>query len=406
MKPLDDLRIVAIDSWMAVPSAAAILADLGADVIKVEPLSGDPMRNNSRAPKIDDGPAKDYDYQFDVDNRGKKSIAVDLGSEQGTALVHKLCENADVFMCNLLKHRQDRFNVDPESLKAVNPKIVHATLTGYGTTGPEASRPGYDVTAFFGRSGLSHIMQDGPDGAPPSSGTAQGDHTTGLALVGAILAGLRLAERSGQAQVVESSLYQAAVWTQATAFSVTAQDGAPFRPRAREQSISPTMNRYRCGDGRWIVVNMPRMSDWSKVCPAVGCADLLEDERFSDFRGRFRNMAEITARFDAEFEKRSRDEWGDIFDDAGIIWGPVMGLDEVVADPQAEALNMFPEIDSGSFGLYKTVANPLRIDGVDTDPTTPAPALGADTRAVLAEAGYSDSEIDALVDAGVVASAI
>ena len=402
MKPLDDIRVVAIDSWMAVPSAAAILADLGADVIKVEPLTGDPMRNNSRAPKIDDGPAREYDYQFDVSNRGKHSLALDLDHERAGEVMHRLVSHADVFMCNLLPRRQRRFGLDPDSLRGINHKLVHATLTGYGTEGPDAERGGYDVTAFFGRSGLSFIMKDGPDGVPPMPASAQGDHVTGLALVGGILAALRLAERSGEMQVIETSLFETAVWTQATNYSVTAQDEAPFRPRARENQISPTMNRYRCGDGGWIVVNMPRTSDWEKLAAVVGCEDMLEDERFADFRGRFRNMPAIVERWDDAFASRTRAEWGELFDREGIVWGPVAGYDEVVRDPQAEAIGLFPTVDSGTFGEYRTIASPIRIRDVDTDPDTPSPRIGQHTRSVLADAGFDAATITELLDAGVV----
>ncbi len=153
-KPLDDVTVIEIDSWMAAPSAGAILSDLGARVIKIEPLTGDPMRNMSRKPKNQSDLLTEYDFQFDVDNRGKESLLLDITSEQGRKIVYELCENAQVFMCNLLLKRQEKYGFDAASLREVNAKLVHATLTGYGTTGPEAWRPGYDVTAFFGRSGL------------------------------------------------------------------------------------------------------------------------------------------------------------------------------------------------------------------------------------------------------------
>ena len=252
--PLDDISVITIESWMAAPSASAILADLGADVIKVEPLAGDPMRNLGRPAKIE-GPLAEYDLQFDVDNRGKRSIAVALDTDEGAALVRRLVADADVFMCNLLPHRQARFGLDPDNLRKINPKLVHATLTGYGTSGPEATRPGYDVTAFFGRSGLYDASREGDDGTVPMARPAQGDHTTGLAFVGAILAALRLAERTGRGQVVETSLFETAVWTQATDYCVTAVDRAPVRRRARHEMLTPTANRYPCGDGRWVVLN-------------------------------------------------------------------------------------------------------------------------------------------------------
>ena len=194
--PLEDVTVVEIDNWMAAPSAGAILADMGATVIKVEPISGDPMRGMSRPIKREDisDELRAYDYQFDVDNRGKRSIAVALDQPEGADLVRQLVANADIFLCNLLVARQAKFGLDPESLFKVKPDLVHATLTGYGTSGPDAWRPGYDVTAFFGRSGLYDAMREGNEGVVPMARPAQGDHTTGLALVGAILAALRLAK--------------------------------------------------------------------------------------------------------------------------------------------------------------------------------------------------------------------
>ena len=241
--PLEDITVVTIESWMAAPSAAAILADLGATVIKVEPPAGDPMRGMSRPAKVEGAFAK-YDLQFDVDNRGKQSIAVALDQPEGVEVVHQLVAKADVFMCNLLIHRQQKFQLDPQSLFAQKANLVHATLTGYGTTGPDAWRPGYDVTAFFGRSGLYDAMREGDDGTVPMARPAQGDHTTGLALVAAILAALRQAERSGEGQVVETSLYETAVWSQASDYGVTAVDQAPVRRRARHNMLTPTGNRY------------------------------------------------------------------------------------------------------------------------------------------------------------------
>lgn len=406
MRPLDDVTIVEIDNWMAAPSAGGILADLGANVIKVEPLSGDPMRGKTRTVRLGDDADEartDFDYQFDVANRGKRSVSVALDTDQGREIVHRLCTSADVFLCNLLVHRQERFGLDPATLLQVNPRLVHATLTGYGTTGPEAGRPGYDVTAFFGRSGLYDAMREGEDGVVPMARPAQGDYTTGLALVGTILAALRLAERTGEGQVVETSLYHTAVWTQATDYSVTAIDHRQLRPRARDQQIIATANRFPCGDGRWIVLNMPEESAWPLLCKTIGREDWLDDERYVDMRGRFRNMSDLVAGIDEALEAHGRDEWGRIFDEVGIIWGPVLGMHEVVEDPQAEAVGLFPELDHPSIGVYSTVANPIRFHTADVGPRSPAPALGADTRTVLEEAGYDPQDVDRLIADGAVA---
>ena len=157
--PLEDITVIEIDNWMAAPSAGAILADMGARVIKIEPLRGDPMRNNGRPAKVDG--LSDYDFQFDVDNRGKESVCMDLTNPEAQKLVLKLCEKAEIFLCNLLLERQQKYQLDPATVMKSNPSIVHATLTGYGTSGPDAWRPGYDVTAFFGRSGLYDAMREG-----------------------------------------------------------------------------------------------------------------------------------------------------------------------------------------------------------------------------------------------------
>ena len=399
--PLDDITVISIESWMAAPSASAILADLGADVIKVEPLTGDPMRGLSRPAKIE-GAFKSYDFQFDVDNRGKRSIAVALDTPAGAALVQKLAGTAHIFMCNLLTHRQARFGLDPASLLAINPKLVHATLTGYGTTGPEAQRPGYDVTAFFGRSGLYDASREGDDGTVPMARPAQGDHTTGLAMVGAILAALRMAERTGKGQVVETSLFETAVWTQATDYGVTAVDRAPVRRRSRHQLLSPTANRYPCGDGKWVVLNMPEESAWPRLCRVIGRTQWLDDPRFVDARARYQNMAALVDGIDAALAAKGRDEWGVLFDAQGMIWGPVLALHEVAADPHAHAIGLFPEIQHTQLGAYRTVNAPMRFHTADVKPRSPAPALGEHSRAVLRGLGIADAEIDHLIEQKVI----
>jgi len=401
--PLEGIMVVEVDNYMAAPSAGAILADLGARVVKVEPLSGDPMRGIGRPAKID-GAFKGYDFGFDVDNRGKESVAVALDTEAGAQLVQQLVARAQIFLCNLLPQRQARFGLDPERLLRINPALVHATLTGYGTNGPDALRPGYDVTAFFGRSGLYDAMREGDHGEVPMARPAQGDHTTGLALVGAILAALRLAERTGEGQVVETSLYETAIWTQASDFAVTAVDGAPVRRRSRREQLAPAANRYPCGDGKWIVLNTLGATAFDKLCEALRRSDWLTDDRFKDASSRYRNMAALVEEIDAILAARSRDEWGAIFDQAGLIWGPVLTLDEVAADGQAAAIDMFPEIRHQDFGDYRSVRIPMRFRDADVRPRGPAPALGQHTLSVLRDAGLSQAQIDQLLADGAIRS--
>ena len=399
--PLADIRVVTIESWMAVPSASAILSDMGASVIKIEPLSGDPMRGVGRPTKLE-SPRREYDFQFDVDNRGKRSIALALDTEAGQKVVRELIAKADIFMCNLLVERQQKFGLNPQACLEINPKIVHATFTGYGTTGPDAWRPGYDVTAFFGRSGLYDAMREGQDGVVPQARPAQGDHTSGLALLGAVLAALRLAEKTGEGQVVETSLLESAVWTQASDYAITAVDKAPVRQRARTEMIIPTANRYPCGDGKWVVFNMPEISAWPKFCQAIGRSEWLDEERYQDLRGRYQYMAEIVHGVDEALSVKSRDEWGKIFDEAGFIWGPVLSMHEVVDDPQAQAVGLFPELSHEVLGQYPTVNIPMRFHTAEVKPRGPSPTIGEHNLDILLELGYDETEIQALKAMGTI----
>ena len=403
--PLDDIVVIEIDNWMASPSAGAILADLGARVIKIEPLSGDPMRGMSRPIKNPDVPEniRSLDFQFDVDNRGKESIAVALDQAEGAELVRKLVAQADIFMCNLLVNRQAKFGLDPDSLLKVKSNLVHATLTGYGTSGPDAWRPGYDVTAFFGRSGLYDAQREGVDGIVPMARPAQGDHTTGLAFVSSILAALRLAERSGEGQVVETSLYETAVWTQASDYAVTAIDHSPVRRRARKEMLAITANRFPCGDDKWVVFNMlPDNVYWPRMCQAIEIEELIDDERFADASARYKNMAELIDLVDAALAKKTRDEWGEIFDKAGLIWGPVLGLHEVPQDPHAIDLGMFPQIEHPDAGPYHTVNIPMRFANAEVGPKGPSPKVGEHTQQVLSDHGFSQEDIESMLAAGTI----
>lgn len=398
-QPLHGVTVIEVDSWMAAPSAGVILADMGADVIKIEPPGGDPMRGKGRPAKVE-GAGKGFDFQFDVSNRGKRSVTLDLTNPAAVATIHRLVGDADIFMCNLLTDRQQRYRLDPESLLEVNPKLVHATLTGYGTTGPEADRPGFDVTAFFARSGLSDASREGPDGVLPMARTAQGDHTAGLALVGAILAALRIVERGGPGQVVETSLYETAIWTQASDYAITAVDRAPVRRRTRQDQILVTNNRYCCGDGRWVVFTMPLEKAWEPFARTLGLEHLIDDDRFATGRDRYHNMAELVDLIDEAMATRTRDEWGQLFDTNGLIWGPVLSLDEVVSDIQAEHRGLFPTMNHPEVGEYPTVANPIRSATAHIAPRGPAPEAGNDTDQVLTAAGLSADEIAELRASG------
>ena len=193
------------------------------------------------------------------------------------------------------------------------------------------------------------------------------------------------------------------MWTQATDYAITAVDRKAVNPRERERQIQATRNRYRCGDGRWVVFNIPEESRWPRFCETIGAPDILDDERFVDLSSRFRNMQALVARVDAALAEKTRDEWAPLFDEAGFVWAPALGLHEVVDDPQAEAIGLFPTLTDDTIGEYRTVANPMVFQTADVLPRTGAPDLGADTRDALSAAGIDPDEIEALLAAGVIA---
>ena len=234
---LDDITVLEVANWIAAPSCGALMADMGADVIKVEPLGGDGMRGKLRQPVPANG-MEDADVPFQMDNRGKRSLAVDLSNPEGAGLVAELAARADVVITNLLPGRLARYGLAPEQLRADHPALVYALVTGYGSTGPDADRSAFDLTAFFGRGGVMSLIGEPGDPAHAFR-PGQGDHPTGLALLSAVLAALRVRDRTGEGQVVETALLRTAAWTIACDVSAALVDRTQPNKRGRTQPLQP-----------------------------------------------------------------------------------------------------------------------------------------------------------------------
>jgi len=389
---LDGVRVVEMGGWMAAPGAAAMMADLGADVIKVEPLRGDAMRGATRMPHGDGVP--DIDANFLHDNRGKRGIAVAVNKPAGADLVRKLVAGADVFLCNLLPRRQVKYGLDSASLLAVNPRLVHATLTGYGVTGPDVERPGYDITAYFGRGGLIHTMTE-PGSFAPRLRPAAGDHPASLALLAAVLAALRLVEQTGSGQVVDVSLLATAAWTMASDLAPTLVDGQEPPAQGRRGRFHALHGAFKTADDRWVLLFMPEPRWWPLFCESVGRPQWPTDARFATFEARKQYMTELTADLDELFAERTLSQWGQLLDAHSFIWGPGATVAEFASDPQAEQIGLFPTVET-SVGPIRTVRAPLSIAGADARPRGPAPELGQHTAEVLTELGLSADELSAL----------
>jgi crotonobetainyl-CoA:carnitine CoA-transferase CaiB-like acyl-CoA transferase len=397
---LDDITVVEIANWVAAPSCGALLADLGADVIKVEPLGGDGMRGKLRQPSPANG-MEHADVPFQLDNRGKRSLAVDLSNPEGSALVRELVARADVVITNLLPGRLARYGLAPEQLRADHPALVYALVTGFGSVGPDADRSAFDLTAFFGRGGVMSLV--GEPGDPPHAfRPGQGDHPTGLALLSAVLAALRVRDRTGEGQVVETALMRTAAWTIGCDVAAALVDRTQPNRRGRAEPFSPLNTRFRCSDGVWINLSTNDQRLWGRFCTAIDRPDLADDERFATPVDRFRNGPEVMAILDAELGSHPYGHWAPRLDASGVVWARVAELPELVDDPQARATGMFAEVVDPDAGPFETLNAPFTLSASEVAVRGPAPRIGQHTAEVLASLGVEPARIAALGAAGVV----
>lgn len=392
---LDDITVLELANWVAGPSAGALMADMGANVIKVEPLGGDGMRGKLRQP-VGAPPA---DHPFHLDNRGKRSIAVALDDERGAALVRDLAARVDVVITNLLPRRLDRYGLGADALRAANPALVYALVTGYGSTGDDADRIAFDLTAFFGRGAIMSLIGE-PGAPPPSFRAGQGDHPTGMALLISILAALRVRDRTGEGQVVETALLRTAAWTIGCDVQTALVDRTQPGKRGRAEAFGPMNTQYRCADGVWLTLSALDQNRWPAFCDGIGRPELAADERYATPVDRFKNNREIIAELDAVFGSQPADHWAPRLDAIGIIWARVAQLPDLVDDPQARAIGMFVEVDHPA-GAFETLAAPFTMSASDVVVRGRAPEVGEHTAAVLAELGVDDERVSQLLAAGV-----
>jgi crotonobetainyl-CoA:carnitine CoA-transferase CaiB-like acyl-CoA transferase len=396
---LRGVKVVEFASYIAAPAAACILGDWGADVIKVERPGGDSMRHVFADVKSE----LNGNPTFDLDNRGKRGVVLDVGKPEGRDALAKLAADADVFITNVRPAALKRAGLDEETLRAANPRLVYAVVTGYGLSGPDAHKPGFDVTAFWARAGVANMTA--PKGADPFMlRSGFGDHITALATVSAIMAGLFDRERTGQGRLVQTSLLATGVYTVGSDLAVQLKFGRLASNRPRSQPINPLATFYKSGDGRWFVHN-PRGGtvDWPKFCEVAGRPELVEDERFATGRGRRENSPLLVAEFDKAFAELPFEEIARRLDAADLVWSPVQTPADVAADPQVAAAGALVQVEDGEGGTFSSPAAPMRFPGADVAVRPPSPKLGEHTRQVLAELGYGAAEIDAMFEAGAAA---
>jgi crotonobetainyl-CoA:carnitine CoA-transferase CaiB-like acyl-CoA transferase len=388
--PLEGIRVVELGVWVAGPAAGCVLADWGADVVKIEPPGiGDPARTFSRMLGAD-LPSNPI---FENDNRSKRSIAIDLATADGLAIALELLARADVFVTNVRMAGLARLGLDPKSLAARNPRLVYGAISGYGFTGPDADRAAYDIAGFWARSGIAAALTSRGQ-HPPFQRGGMGDHNAGLALAGGISAALFRRERSGEGQLVTTSLLREGLYTLSFDLSVALRFGVGIAVADRATMGNPCINCYRDRDGRWFwLVGLEGERHWPPLARVVGHAEWIEDARFATPATRAANAAALIAELDAIFATRSRDEWAKVFEaEPDLWWAPVQSADEVLADPQVHAAGGFVEVPDGD-ATTLLPATPVDFEGTPGAPRAMAPSLGQHTDAILAELGRQPAEI-------------
>ncbi|PBJ33877.1 CoA transferase [Mycobacterium avium] len=382
--PVEGVTVVELGVWVAGPAAGGILADWGADVIKIEPPTGDPARMFGRMLGCDLG----LNPPFEMDNRSKRSVVLDLSSEPDRLAAFELLSGADVFLTNVRPGALQRLGLDFASASAANPRLVYGLITGYGESGPDADRAAFDVAAFWSRAGVAHLLTR-PGDTPPFQRGGMGDHSAGMTMAAAVCAALLARERTGAGQLVTTSLYRQGAYTVSFDLNTYLMSGQPIAIGQRESMGNPCMNNYAASDGRrfWIVGLEPERH-WPALCRAVGRPEWRDDPRFADARARAANSVALIAALDEIFATRPLDEWAQIFaGEPDFFWSPVNSLEDVVADEQFHAAGGIVYVPDGADdqAAVPMVATPADFHGTPWAPRSAAPELGQHTAEVLAE---------------------
>jgi crotonobetainyl-CoA:carnitine CoA-transferase CaiB-like acyl-CoA transferase len=398
--PLEGIKVIDFGVWVAGPAAAGIMCDWGADVIKIEPPSGDPFRALYIEAVGGSRWQSDENPPFEMDNRGKRSIALRLDTDPGREIALQLLREADVFVTNYRPKALARLRLTYEELSELNPRLVFCHVTGYGLEGPERDRAAYDVGAFWSRAGVASLLTPPGHELPPQPG-AIGDHTTAQSALGAICAALVARQRTGRGQLISVSLLRAGIYTVGWDIGVALR-GARVEPRDRLRAVNPLVNCYQAGDGRWFwLLLLQADRHWPDLCRAIGREDLRDDPRFVDIVARRRHRGDLMAILDATFATRSLDEWRKVFDGENVWWAPVQSVNEVSEDEVADASGAFVEVETGR-GRVRMVKAPAEFYGTPARVRGTVPELGQHTEEILLELGWDWPRIGQLKSAGVI----
>jgi crotonobetainyl-CoA:carnitine CoA-transferase CaiB-like acyl-CoA transferase len=396
--PLAGLKVLDVASFIAAPVAATVMGDYGATVIKVEPPgTGDPNRHMRQ---LSSYPPSDVNYPWEMDSRGKQSIAIDLKVPAGQQLFYKLATSADVLITNYPLPVRERLKIGYEHVRQLNPRLIYASFTGYGETGPDKNSIGFDSTAYFARSGLMDCNRT--EGQPPGVvQPGQGDRASGMSLFGGIMLALFQREKTGIGQQVASSLIANGLWSNGVG-AQAALLGSTLPPRpARERPRNALTNSYRTGDDRWMMLTIViEDKGWPALCKMIGKPELLTDPRFAAPEARRKNSTALVQILDPIFGSESWTTWRTRLAEHSIPVGLIGQLSDLLDDEQARASGAV--VETKIHGMPLTLAAPFTLGAAPVPPATRAPALGEHTDQVLAELGVSAREIEKLRSTSIV----
>lgn len=391
---LDDLTVIDAATFLAGPGAATILADYGANVIKIEPPEGDGYRTLvGRYP---------VPYHWHLTSRNKRSLALDLSKDEGQKVIHQLLAKADVMTTNFMPEQLKRYRLNYEEVQAINPQLIFAHITGYGDSGPDANRRAFDVTGWWARSGMMEFIRD-PEQVPLLPAPGMGDHSTATALFAAIMSGLYRRERTGEGSHVSTSLAATGVWANGMAIQgvIAGQDAGERRQRGSWPA--PLGDCYRCADGRFIVlaiVNVDR--EYPLLCEALGHKDWLSDERFATIYDAMKHRDIFYAQVCDAFASRPYGEIAEQLETLGVTYAEAQSMGDVIVDEQLRANGIIVETGEPDSDYPLTVGSPIQIKGEPKRPPSRAPDVGADSVAVLRGMDFDEHYIAQLVRDGVV----
>ena len=391
------VKVVDLASFIAGPGAAVILSDFGADVIKVEPPTGDLWRIGYKVPPQ---PRAKDNYPWHLNNRNKRGLALDLKSADAGKILERLVKWADVLIVNTPHPARKKLKLMYEDVAQWNPRLVYADVTGYGDKGPDADLPGFDITSYWARSGLLSLTRDA--GAPPTLPVSgSGDHATAVGLFSAIVMGLYRRERTGKGSYVTTSLLAEGVWACGVSIQAALCDATFFPLHDRKNPPNATFNVYRTSDDNWflIVVTPDR---WPALTTAIGRPDLLSDARFADAPKQAANAAQLTEILDEVFASQPLAHWREALDGAHITFGVVRSPSEVINDPQLRENDIVVPLEGAGDNLKFTISSPMQVRDVTKVPARRAPEIGEHNDEVLKELGFSTEEIADLRTSGVI----